>query len=195
MILEKARSVLIAWWDKIRTVLSGICIRALSISDIMILLYYWKWLFAGGIIIWFTDQSIDHFVLRKNIPSIISCDTSDAILRSVGDLIFALTDDWNCIFVRSSSLICIDLFENALCNREEENMGHDRRIMGFPLISFWDMKSEIESQSINPCVDDLIIKLDRKNDGRNHLTLFRILHIDTLLCLINEIDFLFNFLD
>ena len=44
---------------------------------------------------------------------------------------------------------------------------------------------------------DLVIKLNRKNNERNHLILFRIFVL--ILCLIfyfiNKIDFLFNFLD
>ena len=46
--------------------------------------------------------------------------------------------------MRSSSLTSTDLFESVLCNREGEDVGRGRRIVGFPLISFWDMKSEIE---------------------------------------------------
>ena len=44
------------------------------------------------------------------------------------------------------------LFESALCNKEGEDAGRGRRALGFPLMSFWDIKSEVEPQSISPSV-------------------------------------------
>jgi len=95
-----------------------------------------------------TKSTSRSFCIKKGIPSITSC----ATLRSVGDLTFTLTSNRNCIFVRSSSLTCIGLFESALYNRKGKDMGHGQRVVGFPLTSFWEMKLEVEPQSINPGV-------------------------------------------
>ena len=85
------------------------------------------------------------FCFKKNILSIILYDINDAILRNVEDLIFTLIDDWNCIFVRNSLLIYMNLFMNILYNKTKENMRYNQRIMRFSLTNFWNMKSKIKS--------------------------------------------------
>ena len=60
-----------------------------------------------------------------------SCDDSGATLRTVGDSILTLTGSWKCIFVKSSSEICANLFESALYKREREYVGCSWRALGF----------------------------------------------------------------
>ena len=82
---------------------------------------------AGSVVLDTTMQVIGSinrlFCIRKDMPSIISCDASGAILRIVGDLIVALTEDRNCNLVESSLDICTGLFESALRKREEDKVG------------------------------------------------------------------------
>src|SRR5436190_4645131 len=62
--------------------------------------------------------------------------------------------DWgrNYSLVESSLEMRTGLFKSALCKREGDKAGRGRRLLGFHSISFLDMKSEVEPQSINPCV-------------------------------------------
>jgi len=98
---------------------------------------------------WATESISRSFCFRKGIPTITSCDINGATLRSVGDLTFTSTGDRNCLFMRRSSLTHTDLFVNLLYSRAEETEGRGQRIVEFPLTSFWDMKSEVEPQSIS----------------------------------------------
>lgn len=77
--------------------------------------------------------------------SITLYDVNGVILRIVEDLIAILTEDRNCSLMKNSSEMRIDLFENALCKREEDKIGWDRRLLKFYSINLLDMKSKIES--------------------------------------------------